>query len=208
VRFVGTVFRAHNPRWSFAPLSGAGAARYGGRFNRPGAPALYTSLRQETAWAEAQQAFPFKPQPLTLRAYAVDCDDVADLADPAEHKSRDIDAAELACAWEDMMLRRITPPTWEIADRLRNVGVAAIIAPSYAPGVAPGDRNLVFWRWSDAPPHKVAAIDDESRLPRDDSSWRSAQAERYPSARGTHGRRLTSMPSSDSASACSGVVSP
>ncbi|WP_439546652.1 RES domain-containing protein [Sandarakinorhabdus sp.] len=32
------------PRWSHAPLSGAGAALHGGRFNRPGVPALYLSL--------------------------------------------------------------------------------------------------------------------------------------------------------------------
>ncbi len=165
MRFAGTVFRAHNPRWSFAPASGVGAARHGGRFNRPGVPALYTSLRQETAWAEAQQAFPFKPQPLTLCAYAVDCDDVADLTDSGAH---DIHADDLACAWEDLMSRRAIPPSWAIADRLRDAGVAAIVVPSFAPGAGAGDRNLVFWHWSDTPPHKVVVIDDEHRLPRDD----------------------------------------
>ena len=39
------LFRAHNPLWSFQPLSGAGAARAGGRFNRIGTPALYLSRR-------------------------------------------------------------------------------------------------------------------------------------------------------------------
>jgi RES domain-containing protein len=70
------LYRAHNPRWAFAPTSGRGAALYGGRFNPAGTPALYTSMRPETAWLEAQQGFPFKPQPLTLCAYEVDCDDV------------------------------------------------------------------------------------------------------------------------------------
>nr|WP_246535096.1 RES family NAD+ phosphorylase [Methylomonas paludis] len=40
----------------------------GGRFNRPGCAALYLSLDPTTAWMEAQQGFPFKPQPLTLVA--------------------------------------------------------------------------------------------------------------------------------------------
>jgi hypothetical protein len=31
----------------------------------------------------------------------------------------------------------------------------------------------VFWRWSDHPPHQLRLIDDERRLPRDDSSWTS-----------------------------------
>ncbi|WP_276840666.1 RES domain-containing protein [Herbaspirillum huttiense] len=36
-------YRVHVPRWSFDPVSGAGAARFGGRLNRPGVPALYLS---------------------------------------------------------------------------------------------------------------------------------------------------------------------
>jgi RES domain-containing protein len=40
-------------------------------------------LRFETAWLEAQQAFPFKAQPMTPCAYEVDCGDVLDLTDVA-----------------------------------------------------------------------------------------------------------------------------
>ena len=43
-RFKDTVYRAHHPMWAFDPLSGKGAKRYGGRFNRPETLALYTSL--------------------------------------------------------------------------------------------------------------------------------------------------------------------
>lgn len=60
MRLTGFVYRAHNPQWAFAPDFGMGAAATGGRFNPVGMPALYTSLRFETAWLEAQQAFPFK----------------------------------------------------------------------------------------------------------------------------------------------------
>jgi RES domain-containing protein len=170
LRFSGTVFRAHNPRWSFAPTSGDGAKRHGGRFNRPGVPALYTSLRYETAWAEAQQAFPFKPQPLTICAYDADCTDVVDLTDPTESAPHAVLADDMACAWEDLADRKIVPPSWLIADRLRTAGVAAIIVPSYVPG-ALGHRNLVLWRWAETPPHRLTLIDSERRLPRDDRSW-------------------------------------
>ena len=47
VRFRGRVYRAHNPHWAHSPLSGEGAARHGGRYNRKGTPALYTSPRYD-----------------------------------------------------------------------------------------------------------------------------------------------------------------
>ena len=171
MRFRGTVFRAHNPRWSFAPTSGDGAARYGGRFNPVGVPALYTSLRMETAWQEAQQGFPFKAQPLTVCAYDVDCTDVADLTEPGQSAMWNVAPAHLACPWEALSHQGATPPSWQVAERLRAAGVAAVIVPSYAPRALASDRNLVFWRWADTLPHKVAVIDDQHRLPRDGRSW-------------------------------------
>jgi len=171
LRLTGLVYRAHNPRWSFAPHSGDGAARYGGRFNPPGVPALYTSRRMETAWLEAQQGFPFKAQPLTICAYEVDCADIADLGDSDGRRGLGLDLADLACAWEDLAARGIAPPSWQLSSRLIREGYAGIIVPSFAPGAAPTDRNVVFWRWSDALPHKVLVVDDESRLPRDGRSW-------------------------------------
>ena len=173
MRLTGTVYRAHNPRWSFDPVSGDGAARYGGRFNPVGMAALYTSRRMETAWREAQQGFPFKAQPLTVCAYEVDCEDVADLTDRATLEKLGIARSDLSCPWEELADRRRTPPSWTLARRLAAAGTAAIMVPSFAPGAAEGDVNVVFWRWSDHPPHQLRLIDDERRLPRDDSSWTS-----------------------------------
>ena len=80
MRFRGLVYRAHNPQWSWAPLSGEGARRHGGRFNRRGLPALYTSLLPLTAIREAQPLG--RPmQPLTLCAYEVDAEPVFDAMD-------------------------------------------------------------------------------------------------------------------------------
>ena len=171
MRLLGLVYRAHNPRWAFAPGSGDGAARHGGRFNPVGTAALYTSRRMETAWREAQQGFAFKAQPLTICAYAVDCEDVADLTDPATRAGIGVDPVALACPWEDHASRGLEPPSWALARRLMASGAAAIIVPSFAPGATPTDRTVVFWRWSEAVPHRVAVIDDAARLPRDDTSW-------------------------------------
>ncbi len=172
MRLIGVVYRAHNPRWAFAPTSGAGAASVGGRFNPVGMPALYTSLRFETAWLEAQQAFPFKAQPMTLCAYEVDCDDVLDLTDMPTLAANGIEPADLACPWKDLCTRGIQPPSWAITERLVAAGTAGAIVPSFAKGAVPADLNVVFWDWAPDPPYQVRAVDDDGRLPKDASSWR------------------------------------
>ena len=78
VRLTGLVYRAHNPRWSFAPMSGRGAALYGGRFNPVGMEALYTSLQVEAAWREAQR-IRLQGAAVDDMRYRVDCEDIADL---------------------------------------------------------------------------------------------------------------------------------
>jgi hypothetical protein len=42
--------------------------------------------------------------------------------------------------------------------------------PSFAPGCGDGHANAVLWRWSEGRPHRVRAIGDDHRLPRDDAS--------------------------------------
>jgi len=170
-RHRGLVFRAHNPKWAFAPASGRGAGLYGGRFNPPGLDTLYTAEHPETAWLEAQQGLPFKPQPLTLCAYEVDCTDVVELSDADARAAAGTSLADLGCAWEDLADRGHRPPSWRLADDLRRRGCAGVRVPSFAPGARQRDVNLVFWDWADASPHKVTVIDDEGRLPRDPSSW-------------------------------------
>ena len=172
MRLRATAFRAHHPRWAWSPESGEGAALHGGRFNRIGQPALYTSLRLETAWLEAQQGFAYKAQPMTLCAYRVDCADVLDLRDAAVLAEQGIAPADLACAWADLADRGLPVPSWAVAARLQAAGIAAIIVPSFAHGAGPADANCVFWRWGRTAPHRVEVIDDHARLPRDDGSWR------------------------------------
>jgi RES domain-containing protein len=172
VKLAGLVYRAHNPKWAFAPDSGEGAAVAGGRFNPVGMPALYTALRFETAWLEAQQAFPFKAQPMTLCAYYVDCEDVLDLTDVNTLTEHGITPEDLACPWKDLSTRGIRPPSWQITERLFAANTAGIIVRSFATGAVAADVNVVFWDWAPDPPHQVRVIDDDRRLPRDVSSWR------------------------------------
>lgn len=66
------------PRWAFLPLSGAGSAGSGGRFNWFGQGALYLPLDAATAIAEYQRADVRLP-PLTLCTYRATTPAVVDL---------------------------------------------------------------------------------------------------------------------------------
>jgi RES domain-containing protein len=161
--------------WAYTPLSGEGALKYGGRFNRRGNNTLYTSLDPTTAWMEAQQGFPFKPQPMTLVAYQVDCTNITDLTGPRVQRIVECSHVELGCAWEDMAGQNLEPPTWLLADRLQASGIAGMLVRSFAPGCSENNCNLVLWQWSIATPHSVQVIDDLSRLPKSPASWRTAE---------------------------------
>lgn len=171
MKFSGVAYRAHNPRWSWAPLSGEGAKLHGGRFNPPGTSALYLSLDRNTAILEASQGLALKFQPLTLVAYEVDCEDVGDLRMPADRRRLSIKPREIACPWRLLADRGEPVPTWEMMRRAITIGVAGIVVPSFAPGATATNANLVLWTWGDRPPHAVRVVDDEARLPRDASSW-------------------------------------
>ena len=159
--------------WAFDPVSGEGAKARGGRFNRAGTAALYTSMSPETAWLEAQQGFAFKAQPMTLCAYHVDCEGVLDLTTGAGRMAVGTSLAELGSAWEDMANSGKPVLTWLLADRLIADGCAGMIVPSFAARATARDANLMFWKWAAVPPHKVVVIDDERRLPINQDSWKT-----------------------------------
>lgn len=164
MRIRGLVYRAHNPQWSWAPLSGEGARRHGGRFNRRGLPALYTSLAPLTAVREAQPLG--RPmQPLTLCAYEVDAEPVFDAMNDERRIALGVTEAELAHpTWEEEMLTGTVPPSQALADRLIEAGYVGLQVRSFAAGANPEDINLVLWRWGPDRPARVILIDDEGRL--------------------------------------------
>jgi RES domain-containing protein len=135
-------------------------------------PALYLSLTAPTTLAEYNQGFSHRPQPVTLCAYGIDCDDLLDLSDTDQRKVADITQSELECAWELMLVLKQQPPTWLMAERLMSSGYAGIVVPSYAKNAPAGGCNIVFWDWADHPPHQVKLIDDFGYLPKNQDSWK------------------------------------
>ena len=171
MRFVGEAFRAHDPRWSWTPLSGAGAALKGRRFNWPGLETLYLSLRYETALREVLAGFAHRLTPYVLCSYDVDCEDIVDLRTEAGCRTHRVARDDLACAWADALATGREPASWTVVRRLRSRGAAGILVPSFATGATIDDNNLVLWRWGRDVPHKVAVYDPTGRLPANQLSW-------------------------------------
>lgn len=164
MRFRGVVYRAHNPEWAWQPLSGDGARRHGGRFNRRGVPALYTSLSPLTAIREAQP-LGRRMQPLTLCAYEVDVEPVFDSLDRARRAALQVNDHEFACrSWEAEMLAGLLPASQALAERLVSASYVGMLVRSFAVGAGSKDINLVLWEWGSQRPCRVVLIDDERRL--------------------------------------------
>lgn len=159
MHFTGLLYRAHNPVWARAPLSGEGAARFGGRFNRIGRPALYTSLAPETALREANQVGTL--QPVTLVAYRADIGPLLDGRDAVALKPFGMTPEDLADpGWRDRMLSGQPVPTQDLAEAAIAQGFAGIVVPSYARGAPADALNLVLWAWD----KKLDLVDDDDRL--------------------------------------------
>ncbi len=171
MRFRATCYRAHDPRWSFAPLSGEGAATHGGRFNPKGVPALYLALTIVAAVKEINQGFAHKIEPCVLCSYDVDCEDIVDLRGDDDRRAAKVAMDQLACAWFADAAAGKEPASWRLAKRLISAGRAGALVPIFAAGAAAADANLVLWKWGPRPPHRVSVQDPSGRLPKDRLSW-------------------------------------
>jgi RES domain-containing protein len=171
LRFEGLAYRAHDPRWSFKPLSGDGAAVHGGRFNPKGTPALYVALDPITAIKEAAQGFARKFEPCVLCTYQIDCEDVMDLRGEKERHAAGVSEEDMACPWFTDAAARREPASWRLARRLIAGGAAGLIAPSFVREADAGDVNIVLWDRGDGLPHKVVVFDPSGRLPKNQLSW-------------------------------------
>jgi RES domain-containing protein len=171
VRFQGAAYRAHDPRWSFKPLSGYGAALYGGRYNRKGKPALYLALDAITAVREITQGLARKFDPCVLCSYDVDCEPLADLRTDASRARHHVKLSDMRCAWFLEAAANGEPASWKIADRLIAESYAGLLTSSFAPGATRDAHNLVLWRWGAELLTRVAVYDPSGKLPKDQLSW-------------------------------------
>ena len=165
MQYRGKLYRALNPIYARARLSGRGAELYGGQFNPKGTPALYTSLSVLTALREANQVGNL--QPTTLVSYDAEIGQVFDSRDEQALLTEGIDATTLADnSWRDQMKATGEAVTQAFARRLIALGHHGLLVRSFALGATADDVNLVLWTWGDALPSRLTLIDDEGRLSR------------------------------------------
>ena len=163
-RYDGPLYRALNPVYARDPLSGRGAALYGGRFNAKGTTALYTALDPTTALREANQVGSL--QPTILVSYSANLGPVFDTTDSAALAHYDMSAAMVADpAWRTRMLQGQSVPTQDFACGLIADGFAGLLIRSFAKGAAATDLNMVLWQWADEG-QTLDVVDDEGRLSR------------------------------------------
>ncbi|GGI91597.1 hypothetical protein GCM10007973_29840 [Polymorphobacter multimanifer] len=140
---AGRWWRMLSPRWHHDPLSGAGAARAGGRWNAPGMAALYLSADHGTAIAEYMQAL---IHPGTLAPYYVKADAILDLTDADVRKQAGIEQSMLTLPWRRIRdIDRAEPASWHMAREALLAGFAGCRVPS----VQGRGINLVLWCWGE-----------------------------------------------------------
>jgi RES domain-containing protein len=161
-----TLWRAFVPRWAYLPLSGEGAARFGGRWNPVGAPTVYAARELSTAWAEYNQGF--VQHPALIAQLRLDGARLANLTDPDELAAHGIDPAIHGCEWRDAMDDGKVPETHRLRERLLAEGIDGAIYPSF---MSPGGTCVALWRWNAPGAPRLGVVDPGHRLPRTPASW-------------------------------------
>jgi RES domain-containing protein len=160
------LWRAFVPRWAHMPLSGAGAARFGGRWNPVGVPTIYAARELSTAWAEYNQGFVQHPA-LIVRLALRDAE-LADLTDAGVLAELGVDDTIHRCEWRDELDGGAVPQTHKTQADLASRGFHGVIYPSF---MSPGGTCVALWRWNGPGGPSLDVIDPEGRLPKSPASW-------------------------------------
>ena len=138
------LWRAYVPRWSYLPLSGEGAARFGGRWNPVGVPTIYAARELSTAWAEYNQGF--VQDPALIAQLELAGARFADLSDPAALQVWGIDESVHRAEWRSDLDNSVVPATHIAHHRLVGAGFHGVIYPSFmSPG---GSCVALALEWS------------------------------------------------------------
>lgn len=160
------LWRAYVPQWAHAPLSGDGAARFGGRWNPVGAPTIYAARELSTAWAEYNQGF--VQHPALIARLILTGARLADFTNGDVLASFGVDKTIHACEWRADLDEGRRPATHRLREELLKQGFDGLIYPSF---MSPGGTCVALWRWNRGEGPRLEVIDPEGRLPKTPASW-------------------------------------
>lgn len=163
------VWRAYVPQWSYLPLSGEGAARFGGRWNPVGVAAVYAAWELSTAWAEYNQGF--VQHPALIAQLKLVGASLADLIDPAVLEAQGLNQSIHRSEWRADLDKGEVPATHLAFHDLFHAGFDGVIYPSF---MSPGGRCVALWRWNLANGPTLTIVDPDGRMPSSPASWRKA----------------------------------
>jgi RES domain-containing protein len=160
------LWRAFVPQWAFAPLSGEGASRFGGRWNPVGAPTIYAARELSTAWAEYNQGF--VQHPALIAQLELKDATLADLTDPDVLADLGWTADIHYCEWRMHLDKGEVPETQHVRERLLGRGFDGVIYPSF---MSRGGSCVALWRWNTPGGPRLSVIDPDGRMPKTRASW-------------------------------------
>ncbi len=160
------LWRAFVPRWGHLPLSGEGAARFGGRWNPVGVPAIYAACELSTAWAEYNQGFVQHPA-LIAQLRLADAR-LADLTDPVVCDRLSVERSIHRCEWRADIEAGRVPATHSLRRRLAGEGFHGVVYPSF---MSRGGTCVALWQWNGKRGPVLTLIDPEARMPKTPASW-------------------------------------
>lgn len=161
-----TLWRAFVPRWAYLPLSGEGAARFGGRWNPVGEPTIYAARELSTAWAEYNQGF--VQHPALIAQLALTGANLADLTEETQLEELGVDASIHRCEWRADLEEERMPATHLLRERLIREGFDGLVYPSF---MSRGGTCVALWRWNRSGAPDLVVVDPEHRLPMTPASW-------------------------------------
>ncbi|MBT1608688.1 RES domain-containing protein [Curtobacterium flaccumfaciens pv. poinsettiae] len=136
-----------DPRFREFAIAGS---RSVGRYSRADEPTLYLSA--SVGGVEAAMVAHRDVRAATLEIVAIDVDAarIVDLRDPGTLDSIGIDLQDAVAPWQDIAAAGGSPGSWQVRDRLLEIGADGLIDPSRK---SPGLWHLVLFRWNedDAP---------------------------------------------------------
>ena len=163
---MGFVFRTQSPKWALDALSGEGARRTGGRFNKKGVPAVYASL-SILGVIRGSTPFGLQLQPTTICAYKVDVRPIFDVSNAWDLAQKGISFADLEDPnWRAEKLVGRISTSQSVADRLIQDGYAGMLVQSFSDRASELDHNLVLWEFGPDLPTQITLVDDDDRLGR------------------------------------------